>query len=317
MSGKPFGTLKEFARDYLLENTALKILALLITVVLWLSVASQPVATISNVPIIFNLRESPDLVVSKSDTMSARVLLRGPREVLDNLSPNDLTVVADLAGVEAGVRMIPLHVDRSRLPSSVQARGVEPRAISATIERVVRREVGIEPRFQGEVPPGYEVKWEVTPSRIKIRGLADQIGGINQVATETINVRGKIGQFAEQVGVDIGVPNVGVAEDEPDRVQVKYSIQELPAERTIERVPVALAGAAPTARVSPRFVRVTVSGPRSLVEALKPEDITVSVQFHEEIFRPIDVAPSVGLARDTDRLTIRSVNPPKLRVFPK
>lgn len=317
MSGKPLGTLKDFARDYLLENTALKILALLITAVLWLSVASQPVTTINNVPIVLNLRDSPDLVVSKSDTMSARVLLRGPRDILDGLGPNDLTVVADLAGVEPGVRVIPLQVDRSRLPSSVQARSVEPRTISVTVERVMKREVEIEPRFQGEVPAGYEVKAEAIPSRIKIRGLANQLGGISRVSTESINVRGKIGQFTEQVGIDIGVPNVGLAEDEPDRVQVRYSVQELPRERTIVNVPVVLAGAGPNTRVLPRFVSITVAGPRSLIETLRPADITVSVQFHEEISRSIDVAPSVGLARDADRLTVRAVTPATLRVFPK
>ncbi|HEU4391636.1 MAG TPA: CdaR family protein [Blastocatellia bacterium] len=317
MTGKPFGTLKEFARDYLLENTALKILALLITAVLWLSVASQPVTTINNVPVVLNLRDAPDLVVSKSETMSARVVLRGPREVLDGLGPNDLTVVADLAGAEPGVRVIPLQVDRSRLPSSVQARSVEPKTVSVTIERVVKRDVGIEPRFQGDVPAGFEVKWEVIPSRIKIRGLANQLGGINQVSTESINIRGKIGQFTEQVAVDIGIPNVGVAEDEPDRVQVKYSVQELPTEHTIPGVPVVLAGAGPSTRVSPRVVSVVVAGPRSLVETLNPGDITVSVQFHEEITRPIEVAPSVSLAKDGDRLTIRSVTPATVRVLPK
>ena len=39
--------LKEYARDYVLENTSLKVLALLITGVLWLSVASRPVSQVA------------------------------------------------------------------------------------------------------------------------------------------------------------------------------------------------------------------------------------------------------------------------------
>ena len=78
---------KEYARDYVLENPGLKVLALLITGVLWLSVASRPVSLlpIANVPIEFINLESPALTVSKWDTLQARVLVEGPRDVLDSL----------------------------------------------------------------------------------------------------------------------------------------------------------------------------------------------------------------------------------------
>src|SRR5215467_6708471 len=105
---------KEYARDYVLENTGLKVLALLITAVLWLSVASRPVnqVPIPNVPIEFiNLSQSPSLAVSKYDTLSARVFVEGPRDVLDSLRPSQLAVVADMTGVEQGVRVIPLRLD--------------------------------------------------------------------------------------------------------------------------------------------------------------------------------------------------------------
>ncbi|HXI93899.1 MAG TPA: hypothetical protein VNO24_28265, partial [Blastocatellia bacterium] len=77
--------LKEYARDYVLENTGLKVLALLITGVLWLSVASRPVSQITlSVPIESpNLVDSPNLIVSKYDPKTARVDLEGSRDVLD------------------------------------------------------------------------------------------------------------------------------------------------------------------------------------------------------------------------------------------
>ena len=47
--------IREYLKDYILENTGLKVLALLITAVLWLSVASRPVqqVTLRNVPSCF------------------------------------------------------------------------------------------------------------------------------------------------------------------------------------------------------------------------------------------------------------------------
>src|SRR4029453_355434 len=91
--------IKGYARDYVLENTGLKVLALLITGVLWLSVASRPVSQIAiNGSIEFNLPESH--VVSKYDTLTARVLLDGPRETLDALRTGQLTVTADMTGTK-------------------------------------------------------------------------------------------------------------------------------------------------------------------------------------------------------------------------
>src|SRR2546421_3757711 len=88
--------LKEYAKDYILENTGLKVLALLITGVLWLSVASRPVSqvTLKDVPIEFhNLPDSSNLIVSKYDTLSARVYVEGPRDVVDSLQPSAVSVV--------------------------------------------------------------------------------------------------------------------------------------------------------------------------------------------------------------------------------
>ena len=90
--------IKDYARDYALENTGLKVLALLITAVLWWSVASRPVSqiTVNNVPIeLHNLPESLIITLSTETTLAARVSLRGPRDVLDTLRSSDLAVIAD------------------------------------------------------------------------------------------------------------------------------------------------------------------------------------------------------------------------------
>src|SRR2546426_7289718 len=112
--------LKEYARDYVLENTGLKVLALLITAVLWLSVASRPSSEIvlNAVPIAFqNL--SPNLTVSKYPSLFARVYVQGPRDVVDALEAGQLTVNADMSGVEPGIRPRELRIDPKAWPSNV------------------------------------------------------------------------------------------------------------------------------------------------------------------------------------------------------
>src|SRR5262249_11935573 len=206
---------KEYARDYVLENTGLKVLALLITAVLWLSIASRPVSQIpiTNVPIEFlNLNQSPLLAVSKYDTLSARVFVEGPRDVLDSLRSSQITVVADMVNVEPGVRVIPLKIDSSRLPASVRVREIEPRSIRVTVERVIEKDAPVIPRFEGQPAPGFElVSSQVTPFSIKIAGAESQLHDIRDVSTETIRLNERTESFSERVAIDTGSPNVNLS----------------------------------------------------------------------------------------------------------
>src|SRR5262249_23602525 len=137
--------IREYLKDYFLENTGLKVLALLITAVLWLSVASRPVAqvTLRNVPIPFQkLPESQNLEVTDTDAPSAQVYLEGPRDIVDSIRPNEVTVFADMKSVEPGVRVKQLMIDMSRLPSSVKG-VVDPREIRIRVERVLEKDVPV------------------------------------------------------------------------------------------------------------------------------------------------------------------------------
>src|SRR5262249_56934904 len=95
------GILYDYAKDYVLENTGLKILALLITAVLWLSVASRPVAEVTLHGVQIELASVPQgLIPTRFDTLSASVTLRGPRDILDTLHAGDITLKPDLTGTQ-------------------------------------------------------------------------------------------------------------------------------------------------------------------------------------------------------------------------
>src|SRR5207244_3498877 len=178
--------LREYARDYVLENPGLKVLALLITGVLWLSVASRPVSQISlnNIPIEFINPTEPNLIVSKQNTATARVYLEGPREALESLRGGQFSVTADLSDIEPGVRVIPLKIEPNRLPANVSVKEIEPRTIRVTVERAIEKEVPITPRWEGEPPAGYQViDWKIVPSTVKISGAESQMREITDVST--------------------------------------------------------------------------------------------------------------------------------------
>lgn len=308
--------LKEYARDYALENTGLKVLALLITGVLWLSVASRPVSQVAlNGAIEFSLPESPALTVSKYDTLTARVYLEGPREALDTLRAGQLTVTADMSAVEPGVRVIPLKIEPNRngLPPNVKVTEIEPRTIRVTVERMIEREVPITPRWEGEPPPGSEViDWQIIPPTVKIAGAESQMREVTGVSTETVRLTDKAGTFSEQVAIDIGSPNLNIGEDSPRKVMLTVNVAEVRKERVIDNVPVAVFGAPARAQAIPRFVKVTVYGARSMLADMTVADVSVDVEYQggSRMFTP-SVTLSPGFA---DRVVVRSVEPKTVRV---
>jgi YbbR domain-containing protein len=312
---------KEYAKDYILENTGLKVLALLITAVLWLSVASRPVRqiTIQNVPIEFhNWPASPDLTVSRYETPAVRVYLEGPRDVIESLRPSEVVVFADMTDVEPGVRVRPLTLDASRLPASVKGE-VEPPSVRVTVEKVVEKDLPITPRFDGPPPAGYEIiGWQITPKEqatVRIRGAESQMRDINEASTETVRVSDKTQTFSESVAIDIGTPNLSISEQGHRKVMLTVNIGEVRKERTIEHVPVVLVNAPPGATAVPKYVNVKLIGARSAIDELTAADLNVAIDFQAEGNSGRVFAPKVIILPNySDKVTVRGVEPPTIRV---
>ncbi len=311
-----FKVMKDYSKDYVLENTGLKVLALLITSVIWLSVASRPVSrvTIRDVPVeLRNLPLSPKLTISKYDTLSANVFLTGSVDALDSIRTSELIVYADLENAEPGVRVIPLQIDTGRLPSGVRDQGIEPRTIRVTVEHEVVREVQVKPRFDGEPPEGFEIiGQQIEPSSIRIQGAESFVRDITEVSTETVSLNDRREPFSLQVAIDITSPNVSISDNDQSKVQLTVNIGEVRKEKVFDRVPVTLINAPSTAQPAPKFVRVTVFGARSAVEAMKPEDIVVEVDASGDQSK---LEPRGRVSDDyASRVEIRAIEPETIRI---
>jgi YbbR domain-containing protein len=304
----------DYAKDYALENTGLKLLALLITAVIWLSVALRPMSeiTITNVPIEF--RNLPEfLIVSEYDALTARVSLRGSRDALEAVRPSALVAVADLSGIKPGVRVIRLELDRSKLPPGVKDLELEPQNVRILVERLVERDLPVRPRFEGEPPQGYElIGWNVSPPIIRVAGAESRLQSLKEASTETINLTDKTAPFVTEVAVDIGTPNVNIPDERQRKVQLTVQVSEKRKERILEGVPVRLNGAPAGARPSPQSVRVRLFGPPSALQAITLTDLIASVEYQKG---RNEFAPKVILSRDSDRIEIKSVEPKTIRVI--
>ena len=149
------------------------------------------------------------------------------------------------------------------------------------------------------------------PSAIRIVGAESQVRDINEVSTETVSVNDKTKPFSEWVAVDLGNQGVNFKDESSRKVMLSVNIGELRKERIIDNLPIRVEGSAKTETA---VARVTIFGATSAVNAITPEDITVSVDY-SLAGKSREVAPVVTISDPyADRVSVRSVLPASVRV---
>ncbi|MFL6336130.1 MAG: YbbR-like domain-containing protein, partial [Pyrinomonadaceae bacterium] len=254
----------------------LKALALLITLGLWYAVTTQRAPAtkrLHDVPLEFLLPDNVDIGNDPLDKVD--VMLEGSQDKLAVLTARDLVAQVDVMSLLPGDRN-PRLTDKNvsmELPDGVRILEITPRSLTLHLEPVVEREVPVEARFEGELPEGFtRAAAAVTPDRIRVRGPQSHVAAVERAFTETISLAGRREPLAlPQVAVDI--PDHKVVPLDPT-VSVRVEIGEEQAERRFTNVAVR---SEPGGAVSPPTAAVTLRGPRSVVEALRPDDLHLIV----------------------------------------
>jgi YbbR domain-containing protein len=270
------GAAARWFRALLFEDWTLKTLALLITLGLWYAVTTQRAPAtlrLHNVPLEFVLPEN--IEIGNDATKVVEVTLQGSRGKLDEMNVANLVARADVTGLRPGDRVARLSdTVRMDLPEDVRIIEVTPRSVTLHLETVVERDVPVEARFEGELPAGFRrTGVTVTPERVRVRGPESHVNELERAFTETISLADmRENQPPQQVAVDIPDHKVTPLDA---TVSVRVDVLEEQSERRFTNVSVRTpSGAA----VVPPTASVTLRGPRSIVESLKPEDVRLVVE---------------------------------------
>lgn len=275
-SGDARGVAWRWLRAFFLEDWTLKILALLITLGLWYAVTTQRApATMREraVPLEFILPDGVD--IGNDPVEEVDVTLEGSQGKLAELNARNLVARADVTNLKPGDRVARLSDNITMsLPEGVHIIEVSPRTVTLHLEPVVVRAVPVEARFEGELPEGFErLGVQVTPPQVRLRGPESHVEAIDKVYTETISLAGQRENINQpQAAVDI--PDHKVTPLDPT-VSVRVEIAEEQLQRRFTNVPVRTAAGGP---ITPPTASVTLRGPRSLVESLRPEDVRLVVE---------------------------------------
>ncbi|MET0645384.1 MAG: CdaR family protein [Pyrinomonadaceae bacterium] len=269
-------TARRWLRALFLEDWTLKAMALVITLGMWYAVTTQRAPAtkrLHDVPLEFLLPEGVDIGNDPVDKVD--VTLVGSQDKLAVLTARDLVAQVDVTGLLPGDRN-PRLTEKNvtmDLPEGVQIVGIAPRSLTLHLEPVVERAVPVEARFEGAPPEGF-ARGAVTvePGSVRVRGPASHVAVVERAFTETISLASQRETLVRpQVSVDIPDHKVVPMDS---TVSVRVEIGEEQSERRFTNVPVRGEGGG---TVSPDAASVTLRGPRSIVEALRPEDVRLVV----------------------------------------
>jgi YbbR domain-containing protein len=213
--------LQVWLRKLFLEDWGLKLLALAITVILWLAVTGQnkPVTLrVSGVQL--NFLRPEGLEISNELPGTVEVILTGRKDKLNQLGPRDLVATVDLSDQKAGERVLRLSLDRVKmdLEEDVKIQGFHPATIPVKLEPIIEVPIDVEVKFEGKLPDGYEVvSFAANPARVRLRGPSDRINALQKAMTETIWLDGKKESFnLSRVAINIPDPKIDILDPTVD-----------------------------------------------------------------------------------------------------
>jgi YbbR domain-containing protein len=256
------------------RNFGLKVLALALAVLLWITVAGEHVVERSlRVPLEFrNIPETLEIVGNAPDTVDVRV--RGSSALLSRMQPGEIVAVLDLAGARSGSRLFHIRTDEVRAPFGIEVAQVIPSTLALDIEKSARRRVPIMPVTDGDPAPGYVIGRVLSdPPTVEIVGPESRVRQVAEATTEPVPI--KDAKVRVRDTVTVGVVDTSVRLAQPQNAQVTVDIWPAPVEHQLTQVPVRYRNLAQglSGQLSPRFVRISLRGAEQTLSQVQADSV--------------------------------------------
>ncbi len=254
-----------------LEDWAMKLVALAITFALWLGVTGLSEVGSDRYSVPLSIRVSENAEITNEPNPLVEIRVGGDKRRLGQIRERDLRVSIDLTELEPGdhvVNLTPQNVTAFDLPTGVKLEDIQPNKINVRLEIVSTKELPVRVRTRGELAEGFEMAAEptVNPATIRVRGPASIVGTLTEISTELVDIANRKSEFFErQVSLTTGnASRVAILDS---AVDIRFRIREIRTERVFLR---------PIDGPDGRNATVILFGPRSVINAIKPEQLTVT-----------------------------------------
>lgn len=295
---------KRFARHILrkvfLEDWGLKLLALFITLALWLGITGLSTHSRRNMTISLNTIVANDSTLTNSPREQIEVVLSGDKRRFEQLNPGEISATLDLTELPPGDWVMPLRPDTitiNNLPQGITLDEVRPGNMAVKLDTVVERDVVVRVDSTGSVAAGFEVySTTITPSRIRVRGPATLMRLVEYVQTDKIDLTGKREDFTvRQIAVNSPDPKAAVL---ATVVDVEFTIGEKRIERSF---------AVTVAGEPGKSASFTIFAPTTALRDAKADDFRVEVYLDDngELKPRLTLPPALNALSEIRNLRFR------------
>jgi YbbR domain-containing protein len=297
--------MKSFFRSLLF----LKLLSLCAAVSLWYVVTTNISSLTITVPVeVVNVPEDTLLTASSVNQVAVRV--RGPSFLL-NTGLDGLKALKVALPKDVSQRyVVPIKPDELSLPSGVSVTSVDPSEVELRFDRKASKLISVEIPRAGRVGDGYRlqgVRW--APDMVLVEGPAGLLQDLKAVETYPLDLAALSESGSQELSLRKPAGSMTLS---ADRVTVAVEVLPIPTKRIFRRKRLEIRVAEGENRgVSPKEVRVTVSGPRRVVQGLSERDVIPFVRLAET--DRLGSAVMVSVDRP-DGIAIDAIEPPTVEV---
>lgn len=292
-----------------IEHKGLKLLALLLAISLFI-LSRQPVSDvrIHGVPVEF-INPPPGIEVMGEAAQTVTVRVRGPRDIVRSLTPNQLSISADLSNKELGERIIQLRPKDVEHPAGVRVLQIEPASIHLVLEPKEHKRVPVEPQLTGQLAENLEVyRVNAEPATVEIAGPRTQLEKINYLSTETVSLSGHNSDFRTEVEVETPHRSLHVLTPRP--ITLTIEIGERRITRRLVDVPVMWLNQPAHTQLLTKTVAVELYGVRSVLEPLRAQDLRAEMSLAGVSAEATEAPVQIRLPDWAGaRVAIRSITP--------
>jgi YbbR domain-containing protein len=269
--------------------------SLVLAFLLWLLViAEEKIEAGFMVPLVFE--NIPASVVIDGPPMgSVYVQIRGSKQAVENILPQQVRARVDLAQAEPGDKFVQITPQNIFLPQGVTVLGIYPPYLDLKFH--AKRPVPVKVLTIGKPAEGYEVQQITTiPLQVEVVGPLARVQSIKQVETYPVDVSGLKKDLRARVEFVLPGDDIRLLQLKPTEVVVAVVPRKV--EKTFRGVAIGAGG--DDRSFSPASATVVVRGDYNRLKEMEPHQVNVEVDWKgaedDSPQRPLRVQVSQGLS---------------------
>jgi YbbR domain-containing protein len=186
MTPKPKLTKIEKIKENLYENGSYKVVALLITMILWITVLGNK-DQILNQNLKLNFILPKNKIIANGIADQAQVQISGSRLSLKKLAKGLDPIDINLEDAKPGRTIVTIPTDKIILPFGAQIVSVNPATLVVDIDQVTTKRVPVRITWDSDEEPQFLRVTQIKPATIMVKGASSVLSRIQEVWTDPIS----------------------------------------------------------------------------------------------------------------------------------